>query len=117
MEIVTHSKMVSLGLLSRDLFIAHVLDADEDGKTYDALQVVKEDTHGRIKSMPPGDGYNSLVEAFDEMKVGDKFLCIDAWIFNHKSREAKFYRKVQELCNSGFTLEEAIKPANDWLKK
>jgi hypothetical protein len=65
--------------------------------------------------MPHCDGFNTLIKAFDEMKVGDKFLCIDAWIFNHESREANFYRKVQELCNSGFTLKEAIKPANDWV--
>lgn len=120
MEVVTHDRMVSLGFIAKDLFAKHVLTVDEDGKSFDTLQTVCEDTFEKIKSMPLEGGFtqkikDGAIDAFSRMKVGDKFLCLDAWVVDYKSEEAQFYWKVQELCNQGHNLQEGITLANDWL--
>lgn len=122
MEVVTHDRMISLGFLAKNLFVKHVLVPDEDGKSFDTLQTVCEDTLEKIKSMPLEGGFtqkikDGAIDAFSRMKVGDKFLCLDAWVTDYKSEEAKLYWKVQELCNEGILLQDALKLANEWIKE
>ena len=120
-EVVTRNRMISLGILAKNLFIEGVLDLDEDGKSFDALQTVKNDTLERIKRLPLEGGFTQRIKdgailAFGDMKAGEKFLCINAWVINYESDEAKLYWKVQELVNQGYTLQEAIALGNEQLK-
>lgn len=122
MEVVTHKKMISLGMFAKDLFAEHVLIMDEDGKSFDTLQTVQVDTLDKIKAMPIGGGFtqsikDGTIDAFSSMNVGDKFLCINAWVVDYKSDEAKFYWEAQRLCNEGKTLSEAKDLANVWLQE
>lgn len=122
MEVVTHDRMISLGFLAKDLFAENVLVVDEDGKSFEVLQTVQANTLDKIKSMPLQGGFNErikagAIDAFERMNVGDKFLCLDAWVTDHKSYEAKFYWHVQKLCNDGYGLQEAVKLGNEWLAK
>lgn len=119
MEVVTHDRMISLGVLAKNLFAKHVLAMDEDGKSFDILQTVKEDTLDKIKSMPLEGGFDQrikdgAIDAFSRMKVGDKFLCLDAWVTDYTSEEAKAYWEMQRLCNEGYTLQESAKMAKEW---
>lgn len=122
MEVVTHDRMISLGFLAKDLFAKHALVIDEDGESFDALQTVQEDTLEKIKSLPLENGVtkdvkDGAIDAFSRMKVGDKFLCLSAWVRNYQSEKAKFYWEVQRLCNEGYALQEASKLANAWIKE
>lgn len=119
-EVVTHDRMISLGILAKDLFAKNVLVMDEDGTSFDVLQTVQVDTLDKIKSIPLQGGFDQrikdgAIEAFKRMNVGDKFLCLDAWVTDYKSDEAKFYWHVQKLCNDGYDLQEAVKLGNEWL--
>ena len=51
------------------------------------------------------------------MKVGEKFLCINDWVVNYESKKAKYFWKVQELCNKGYSLKEAEERSKKILKK
>lgn len=122
MEVVTHDRMVSLGFIAKDIFAKHVLTVDDDGKSFDTLQTIQEDTHSKIDSLPVQGGITEsiktgIIDAFSRMKVGDKFLCLNAWITNYESEEAKFYWEVQKLCNQGHNLKEGIALAKDWLNE
>lgn len=122
MAVVTHKKMIALGVFAKDLFAEHVLSVDEDGKSFDVVQVVQEDTLEKIKQMPLRGGFderikNGTIEAFEEMEVGDKFLCADAWITDFKSKEAKYYWKVQQYINEGYSLQESSDKANLAIKE
>lgn len=122
MEVVTHDKMISLGFLAKNLFVKHVLVVDEDGQSFDTLQTVQADTLEKIKAMPTEGGFTQEIKdgaicAFSSMNVGDKFLCLDAWVTNYQSEEAKFYWEVQRLCNEGHALQDASKLANQWIKE
>lgn len=122
MEVVTHDRMISLGILAKDLFAKQVLVIDKDEKSFDVLQEVKPDTLEKIKSMPLEGGFtqrikDGAIDAFSRMNIGDKFLCLDAWITSYESDEAKFYWEVQKLCNDGHSLQEASELAKEWIKE
>lgn len=122
MEVVTKSNMISLGMFAKDHFIENVLVVDEDGKSFDALQVVQLDTLDRVKNIETKGAFSQrikdgAIEAFSKMEVGDKFLCLNAWITDYKSDEAKFYWEVQRLCNESHSLKEATELGNNWLKE
>lgn len=121
MEIVTHDRMISLGVMAKDHFMTNILQPDENGQ-FDALQEVQADTLDKIKALPLQGGIDQrikdgAIDAFSRMSVGDKFLCVGAWVGDYKSEEAKYYWKVQELCNQDNTLEEAQEKAKEWLKE
>lgn len=121
LEIVTDDKMIGLGIGAKNNFINRVLVADQDDGTYDTLQTVKEDTLEKIKNLPLEAGFtqeikDGTVRAFEKMEIGRKFLCLNKWVVNYESDEAKLYWEVQRLCNEGYTLRDATSLANDWLK-
>lgn len=121
MMVVTHTKMLSLGIFAKDIFTNTVLIVDEDGKSFDVLQTVQNNTLEKVKCLPIEGGIteeikDGAIAAFEEMKPGDKFLCVDDWIVDFKSDRAKFYWKVQEIVNQEMGLQEAVKEANIWLK-
>lgn len=121
MEVVTNKNIISLGAFAKDLFAEHVLVIDENGKSFDVVQTVREDTVDRIKNMPLQSGFTQKIKdgtilAFEEMKVGEKFLCLDAWLFDYQCPEARFYWRVQHSINSGLTLQEATDEGNIWVK-
>jgi len=120
MAIVTHKNMISLGILAKELFIKNVLVINKD-ETYDTLQTIQEDTFDKIKALPIEGGFTEeikegAIKAFDSMNPGEKFLCINAWVTNYQSDEAKYYWEVQRLCNEGYTLAEATVLGNEWLE-
>lgn len=120
MMVVTNTRMLSLGIMAKDIFINTVLVADEDGKSFDTVQIVKEDTLDKVKNLPISGCLQEIkdgaIAAFEEMDIGTKFLCVDDWIIDFKSDRAKFYWKVQELINNGLELSDAVKESNAWLK-
>lgn len=122
LTVVTNNKMISLGILAKDYFAKNVLVNDENGTSFDVLQTVQKNTLKKIQNLEPMYGIDQkikegIINAFSEIKVGDKFLCIDAWVIDYKSDEARFYWEVQRLCNKGETLKRAIELGNEWLKK
>lgn len=122
MEIVTDDNMISLGIAAKLSFIEGVLVSDENDGTYDTLQTVKEDTLDKIKSLPVEHGFtqqvkDGMIKAFEKMEIGRKFLCLNKWVTNYQSDEAKLYWKVQKLCNEGHTLAEASVLGNNWLER
>lgn len=122
MAVVTHTRMITLGIFAKDLFAKNVLPIDEDGKGFDVIQVVQEDTLEKIKQMPLQGGFDErikagAIQAFEEMEVGDKFLCADAWIVDFQSKEAKYYWKVQQYVNEGYSLQESSDKANLAIKE
>lgn len=122
MMVVTHSNMLSLGIFAKDVFVDTVLTLDEDGKSFDTVQVVQPDTLERVRLLPVEGGITAEIKegaiaAFKEMQVGEKFLCVDDWIVDFKSDRAKFYWKAQELLNQDKELKDAVKEANAWLKE
>lgn len=120
-EIVTDSSMIGLGIGAKNIFIEKVLTVDELDGSYDTLQTVKNDTLEKITNLPLGAGFtqeikDGMIRAFKKMEIGRKFLCLNKWVVNYQSDEAKFYWEVQRLCNEGHSLAEATALANDWLK-
>ena len=120
-EIVTDGNMIGLGIGAKNIFIERVLTVDEIDGSYNTLQTVKEDTLEKIKSLPLGAGFtqeikDGAIRAFEKMEIGRKFLCLNKWVVNYQSDEAKFYWEVQRLCNEGHSLAESTALANDWLK-
>jgi hypothetical protein len=121
MEVVTNENIISLGAFAKDLFAEHVLVIDENGKSFDVVQTVKEDTVDRIKNIPLKGGFTQSIKdgtilAFEKMKIGEKFLCLDAWLFDYQCPEARFYWRVQKSINNGLTLQEATDEGNIWVK-
>jgi hypothetical protein len=118
MEVVTHDRMISLGIMAKDHFAEHVLKIDENGKTFDVLQVVTAEMLDKIQTIPIKGAFtqkikDGAIDAFSRMTIGDKFLCLSAWVTDHKSDEAKFYWKTQKLCNEGYSLAEAQEVAKE----
>jgi hypothetical protein len=118
MEVITNENIISLGFLAKDMFVKQVLVMDEDGSSYDVVQTIQEDTLEKIKALPEEGGFNQTVKdgtirAFEKMKVGEKFLCVNDWLENYKCSRAKFYSKVQELVNQDIPLQEAAFQANE----
>lgn len=122
MEIITHDSIVSLGDLAKDIFAEEILSLNSNGLYFNIIQEVREDTKDRINQLSTNKIFNSdlkksCIEAFSTMSVGEKFLCINAWLLNMESEEAYFYRYVQRLCNQGCELDEAMSIANDLIQK
>ena len=120
LEVVTPKHMISLGISVKDDFLKCVLPFNEDEQTYDVVQTMYEDTISKIESMDVYGAFTErikqgLIEAFKTMNIGDKFLCINAWVIDYESDEAKFYWELQRLCNEGLAFEEATVLANKWL--
>lgn len=122
MEIITDDNMIGLNIGAKIIFIANILEINKANGCYNTLQVVKEDTLDKIKNMPIGIGFtqeikDGTIRAFEKMGIGRKFLCLDKWIENYESDEAKLYWEVQRLCNNGYTLDEAMVVANNKHKR
>jgi len=121
--VVIGGTVVSLGFFAKDTFLKNVCVADpkendSDTDTFDAVQTVYENTLERAKSMPVQGGYNqriydSVVEAFEEAVVGDKFLCMEAFITDVMGKEVNIIREATKLVNEGLGLNEALYKAID----
>lgn len=121
LEVVTNNKMISLGIFAKDIFLTTVCEPDKDN-LFDALQEIKPDTLEKVKNLPVKAGItkeikDGIIKAFSDMKVGEKFLCINDWVVNYESKKAKYFWKVQELCNKGYSLKEAEERSKKILKK
>lgn len=122
MEVITNNNYVSFGMFAKDIFVKNVVSMNEDGISFDVVQIIKEDTLEKIRNLPLECGItkefrDGAISAFEKMRVGDKYLCVDAWITSADEDEAKFYWKVQELVNRGYKLQGAVLEGNEWLKK
>lgn len=120
LTVVTNNKMIGLGILAKDIFAERVLKLDEDGKSFDVIQLVESDTLEKIKGLPIEYGItqdikDGIIKAFEEMSIGTKFLCVDDWVTDYKGDRAKGYWQIQKYINKGMKYKEAVEKANNML--
>lgn len=123
LTITTQTKMISLGLFAKDIFLNHVLWPDENNQ-FDAVQEFRPDMLVAAKSLPIDGGIDEgvkagIVEALSELAEGERFLVNGAWVVDLKSQEAKFYWKVVELLNANKKddLKSVVKKANQFINE
>lgn len=122
LTITTHTKMISLGIFAKDIFMNHVLWSDENDQ-FDTVQTFRPDMLVAAKTLPLNGGIDEkvkqgVIDALSELKDGDRFLVNGAWVVDFKSREAKFYWKVVEMLNEDkeADLQSVVAKANAFLK-
>ena len=105
LSVFTNTKLFSLEDSAKDIFMNMVLTPDENNQVmpvqeYDEMMMV------RAQNLPLGNGIdeiikNEIIEAFEDLKVGDRFLMNQAFITNIASAEAKYYWRIVALLNDG----------------
>ncbi|MFA6144045.1 MAG: hypothetical protein WCW84_06705 [Sulfurimonas sp.] len=122
LTITTFTKMISLGIFAKDIFLKHVLLSDENDQ-FDSVQVFTPNMLSAAKSLPLDGGIDEkvkdgIIDALSELSEGDRFLVNGAWVIDFKSREAKFYWKVVEMLNidKDEELQSIVKKVNEFMK-
>ena len=105
LSVFTNTKLFSLEGSAKDIFMNMVLTPDENNQVmpvqeYDDVMMV------RAQNLPLVNGIdeiikNEIIEAFEDLKVGDRFLMNQAFITNIASAEAKYYWRIVALLNDG----------------
>ena len=105
LSVFTNTKLFSLEDSAKDIFMNMVLTPDENNQVmpvqeYDDMMMV------RAQNLPLGNGIdelikNEIIEAFEDLKEGDRFLMNQAFITNIASAEAKYYWRIVALLNDG----------------
>ncbi len=105
LSVFTNTKLFTLENSAKDIFMNMVLTPDENNQVmpvqeYDEMMMV------RAQNLPLGNGIdelikNEIIEAFEDLKVGDRFLMNQAFITNIASAEAKYYWRIVALLNDG----------------
>ncbi len=105
LSVFTNTKLFSLEDSAKDIFMNMVLTPDENNQVmpvqeYDDMMMV------RAQNLPLDNGIdetikNEIIEAFEDLKEGDRFLMNQAFITNIASAEAKYYWRIVALLNDG----------------
>jgi len=105
LSVFTNTKLFTLEGSAKDIFMNMVLTPDENNQVmpvqeYDDMMMV------RVQNLPLGNGIdeiikNEIIEAFEDLKEGDRFLMNQAFITNIASAEAKYYWRIVALLNDG----------------
>ena len=105
LSVFTNTKLFSLEDSAKDIFMNMVLTPDENNQVM-PVQEYHEAMMIRAQNLPLGNGIdemikNEILEAFEELHEGDRFLMNQAYITDITSAEAKYYWRIVALLNDG----------------
>jgi len=105
LSVFTNTKLFTLEGNAKDIFMNMVLTPDDNNQVL-PTQEIDDMMVVRAKNLPLGNGIdelikNEIIEAFEELKEGDRFLMNQAFITNIESAEAKYYWRIVALMNDG----------------
>ena len=105
LSVFTNTKLFTLEESAKDIFMNLVLTPDENNKVL-PVQEIDEMMMLRAKNLTLGNGIdalikNEIIEAFEDLKEGDRFLMNQAFITDIKSAEAAYYWRIVALLNDG----------------
>jgi len=105
LSVFTNTKLITLEDEAKDIFMNMVLTPDENNQVmpvqeFDDMMIV------RAHNLPLGNGIdemikNEILEAFEDLKEGDRFLMNQAFITDIDGAEAKYYWRIVALLNDG----------------
>ncbi len=105
LSVFTNTKLFTLEDSAKDIFMNLVLTPDDNNQVM-PVQEFDEMMMLRAKNLSLGNGIdelikNEIIEAFEDLKEGDRFLMNQAFITNIESAEAKYYWRIVALMNDG----------------
>ncbi len=105
LSVFTNTKLFTLEGSAKDIFMNMVLTPDENNQVL-PVQELDDMMLLRAKNLTLGNGIdqiikNEIIEAFEELKEGDRFLMNQAFITDIKSAEAAYYWRIVALLNDG----------------
>ena len=105
LSVFTNTKLFTLEGSAKDIFMNMVLTPDENNQVL-PTQELNDMMVVRAKNLPLGNGIdglikNEIIEAFEDLKEGDRFLMNQAFITDIESAEAKYYWRIVALMNDG----------------
>ncbi len=105
LSVFTNTKLFTLEGSAKDIFMNMVLTPDENNQVL-PVQELDDMMMVRAKNLPLGNGIDQMIkdeiiEAFEDLKEGDRFLMNQAFITNIESAEAKYYWRIVALMNDG----------------
>ena len=105
LSVFTNTKLFTLEDSAKDIFMNLVLTPDDNNQVM-PVQEFDEMMMLRAKNLSLGNGIdelikNEIIEAFEDLKEGDRFLMNQAFIANIESAEAKYYWRIVALMNDG----------------
>ena len=105
LSVFTNTKLFTLEGSAKDIFMNMVLTPDKNNQVL-PTQELNDMMVVRAKNLSLGNGIDELikyeiVEAFEDLNEGDRFLMNQAFITNIESAEAKYYWRIVALMNDG----------------
>ena len=105
LSVFTNTKLFTLEGSAKDIFMNMVLTPDENNQVL-PTQEINDMMIVRANNLPLGNGIdemikNEIIEAFEDLKEGDRFLMNQAFISDIESAEAKYYWRIVALMNDG----------------
>ena len=105
LSVFTNTKLFTLEGSAKDIFMNMVLTPDENNQVL-PTQEIDDMMILRANNLPLGNGIdemikNEIIEAFEDLKEGDRFLMNQAFISDIESAEAKYYWRIVALMNDG----------------
>ncbi len=105
LSVFTNTRLFTLEGSAKDIFMNLVLTPDENNRVL-PVQEIDDMMRLRAKNLTLGDGIdqmikNEIIEAFEDLKEGDRFLMNQAFITDIKSAEAAYYWRIVALLNDG----------------
>jgi len=105
LSVFTNTKLITLENGAKDIFMNVILTPDKNNRV---MPVQEYDHHmlQRARNLPNGNGIdelikNEIIEAFEDLNEGDRFLMNKAFITDIKSAEANYYWRIVALLNDG----------------
>ncbi len=105
LSVFTNTKLFTLEGPAKDIFMNLVLTPDANNQVL-PVQELDDMMMLRAKNLTLGNGIdqmikNEIIEAFEELKEGDRFLMNQAFITDIESAEAAYYWRIVALLNDG----------------
>lgn len=105
LSVFTNTKLITLENGAKDIFMNVILTPDENNQVM-PVQEYDPQMLQRAKNLPIGNGVdalikNEIIEAFEDLNEGDRFLMNKAFITDIKSAEANYYWRIVALLNDG----------------
>jgi len=105
LSVFTNTKLITLEKGAKDIFMNVILTPDENNQVM-PVQTYDPQMLQRARNLPIGNGIdafikNEIIEAFEDLNDGDRFLMNKAFITDIKSAEANYYWRIVALLNDG----------------
>jgi len=105
LTIFTNSKVITLEGGAKDIFMNLVLTPDENNRVM-PVQVYEPAMMTRAGNLVTGNGMDEvikreIIEAFEDLRDGDRFLMNKAFITDIRGAEAAYYWRIVALLNDG----------------